>query len=224
MTLRFMPIVAAGALMLMALAQSSPGAPLPNIQVGLEPQSGGAPLTATTSGPNAEAGIPVTPGLYFVFVANGSSLPGRAVLTVIEGSQQRISGTIPQAAGRAYAPDAVAPTRMMVNAGQNGLVRLRLATALGPVFPTCLTLPNGAPRVITAQGSATGTGGGLSSQARAAARNNWSGQAGAFNSPGQVDYSDWSRAAQTQVSSSTTGSPFNQTITVTLWGQPCRRP
>ncbi len=224
MTLHHLPIAAAGALMLMALAQSTPGAPLPNVLVGLERQSGGAVLTATTTGPNAEAGITVTPGIYFVFVANGSSMPGPAVLTVIEGSQQRVSGAIPRIAGRTYAPNATTQGRMVVNAGQNGLVRLRLASVQSPALPACLTLPNGAPRIVTAQGSATGTGSGLSSQAMTAARNNWSGQARAFNSPGQTDYSDWSRAAQTNVSSTSAGSPFNTTITVTLRGQPCRRP
>ncbi|MBX9803712.1 MAG: hypothetical protein K2Y04_13260 [Caulobacteraceae bacterium] len=223
MTLRLLPIAAAGALMLMALAQSTPGTPLPNILIGLEPQSGGTALTATTAGSNAEAVIAVPAGIYSVFVANGSSLPGPALLTVIEGSQQRISGTIPRAAGRVYAPNASGPGRMMVNSGgQNGPVRLRLATAQAPVFPTCLTLANGAPRIVTAQGSATGTGGGLNGQAMAAARANWSAQARTFNLLGQVDYSDWSRATQTNVSSSSAGSPFNPTITVTLRGQPCR--
>ena len=227
MTLRLMPIAAAaaGALMLMALAQSTPGAPLPNILVGLEPQSGGAAVTASTTGPNAEAVIAVAPGIYSVFVANGSSLPGPAVLIVMEGSHQRVSRQILPAAGRVYAPNASGPGRLVVNdGGQAGPVRLRLATALPPVFPTCLTLPNGSPRIVTAQGSATGTGSGLSSQAMTAARNAWSGQARAFNSPGQTDYSDWSRAAQTNVSTTSTGSPFNTTITVTLRGQPCRRP
>lgn len=225
MTLRLLPIAAAGALMLMALAQSTPGAPLPNIVVGLEPQSGGTAVTATTAGPNAEAVITVAPGLYSVFVANGSSLPGPAVLIVMEGSQQRVSGRISPAAGRAYATNASGPGRMTVNnGGQNGPVRLRLATAQAPVFPTCLTLPNGSPRIVTAQGSATGAGGTLNGQAMATARNNWSAQARAFNAPGQTDYSDWSRAARTNVSSTSAGSPFNTTITVTLRGQPCRRP
>lgn len=225
MTCHHLPIAAAGALMLMALTQSTPGTPLPNVLVGLEPQSGGAALTATTAGPNAEAVITVAPGIYSVFVGNGSSLPGPAVLTVIEGQQQRVSGRLSPAAGRVYAPNASVPVRMVVNnGGQTGPVRLRLATAQSPVFPTCLTLPNGAPRIVTAQGSATGTGSSLNSQAVSAARNAWSGQARAFNSPGQPDYSDWSRAGQTNESSTSTGSPFNTTLTVTLRGQPCRRP
>ncbi len=224
MTLRLMPIAAAGALMLMALAQSTPGTPLQNIQVGLEPQSGGPLLTATTSGPNAEAAITVTPGIYFVFVANGSSLPGPALLTVIEGSQQRVSGTIPQAAGRAYAPNATGQGRMAVNWGQNGLVRLRLARAVqAPVFPPCLTLPNGAPRFISAQGTANGNHGGAYGAAMTAARAEWSRLARVHNAPGQPDYSDWARAAQTNASSSVRpGLP--PTTVVTLTGQPCRRP
>jgi hypothetical protein len=223
MTLRLLPIAAAGALMLMALVQSTPGAPLPNVVVGLEAQSGGAVLTATTAGPNAEAGISVAPGIYFVFVANGSSLPGPAVMTVIEGQQQRVSGAIPRVAGRAYAPNASGPGRMVVNAGQNGLVRLRLATVQGPTVPACLTLPNGSPRFVTAQGSASGTGAGAQNQAMSTARANWSSQARAFNAPGQPDYGDWNRASRTNVSSGVSGNAFwDRTTTVTLTGQPCR--
>lgn len=222
MTHRLIPFAVPGALMLMALAQSSPATPLPNILVGLEPQSGGPVLTATTAGPNAEAGISVTPGVYFVFVANGSSLPGPATLTVFEGSQQRTSGWIPRTAGRVHAPNATSQGRMVVNAGQNGLVRLRLASAQVPVFPACLTLPNGSPRILTAQGSASGSGNG--GQAMSAARANWSLQARAFNPNAQIDYSDWSRAAQTNVSTTSAGNPLSPTTTVTLRGQPCRRP
>jgi hypothetical protein len=225
MMIRLIPIAAAGALMLMALAQSTPGTPLPNAQVGLEPQSGGPVLTATTTGPNAEAEITVTPGLYFVFVANGSTLPsGGALLTVIEGSQQRISGTIPRAAGRAYAPNATAQGRMVINWGVNGQVRLRLAHAVqAPVVPPCLTLPNGAPRFISAQGTTNGNGGGAYGAAMTAARAEWSRLARVHNAPGQPDYSDWARAAQTNASSSVRpGLP--PTTVVTLTGQPCRRP
>jgi|GEM_PF-6631765 len=221
MTLRLIPFAVPGALMLMALAQSSPATPLPNILVGLELQSGGSVLTATTAGPNAEAGISVTPGVYFVFVANGSSLPGPATLTVLEGSQQRTSGWISRTAGRVYAPNATSQGRMVVNAGQNGLVRLRLASAQAPVSPTCLTLPNGSPRLITAQASANGTGGGAYGAAMTAARAEWSRLARVHNAPGQPDYSDWSRAARTNASSAVRrGVP--PVTTVTLVGQPCR--
>ena len=217
-----LPFAGAAALMLMALTQSTPGTPIPGVQVGLEPQSGGAVLTATTAGPNAEAAINVPPGIYSVFIANGSSLPRPAMITVLEGQQQRTSAVIAPTAGRVYAINPTGPGRMMINTAQSHLVRLRLSSAQPPAPPACLTLANGAPRFVTAQGSATGTGSGLSNQAMAAARSNWSAQAGAFNSPGQADYSDWSRARQTNVSSSTTGSPFSPTITVTLRGQPCR--
>jgi len=226
MTLRLIPFAVAGALMLMALTQSTPGTPLPNIQVGLEPQSGGPVLTATTTGPNAEATITVTPGSYFVFVANGSSLPsGGALLTVIEGSQQRISGFIPRTPGRAYAPNATVVGRIVIiNSGVNGPVRLRLAQAVqAPVVPPCLTLPNGAPRFISAQGTTNGNGGGAYGAAMTAARAEWSRLARVHNAPGQPDYSDWARAAQTNASSSVRpGLP--PTTVVTLTGQPCRRP
>uniref|UniRef100_UPI002638B389 hypothetical protein n=1 Tax=Brevundimonas sp. TaxID=1871086 RepID=UPI002638B389 len=112
--------------------------------------------------------------------------------------------------------------RMVVNAGQNGLVRLRLASAQGPAVPACLTLPNGSPRFVTAQGSAGGTSAGAQNQAMSSARTNWSSQARAFNAPGQPDYGDWNRAARTNVSSSVGGGTFSRTTTVTLTGQPCR--
>lgn len=224
MTRHLIPFAAAGALMLMALAQSSPGTPLPNILVGLEPQSGGPALTATTAGSNAEAGINVPPGIYSVFVANGASLTGPATMTVIEGQQQRTSGVISRTPGRAYAPNTTGPGRMMINTAQSLLVRIRLTAVQPPAPSRCLTLPNGSPRFVTAQGSASGSGAIANNQAMSAARTSWSLQARAFNAPGQPDYADWSRAAQTNVGSSVGGSPFARTTTVTLTGQPCHRP
>lgn len=223
MSLRLLPLAAVVSLLLMALTQSSPGAPIPNIMVGLEPQSGGTPLTAITTGPNAEAAINIPPGVYSVFVANGVSLPGAATMTVFEGAQQRTSGIISRAAGRVYAPNTTGPGRMMVNTGQNALIRIRLTTFQPPAAPTCLTLNGGAPRFISAQGSAGGVGNVATNQAMTAARAEWSRLARAFNAPGQPDYSDWATAARTNVANSVQpGIP--PTTTVTLTGQPCRRP
>lgn len=220
MTFRFAPLTALLGLMLMAFVQSTSGTPLPNIQVGLEPQSGGPVLTAATAGPNAEAVFNVTPGLYRVFVANGSTLPGPATITVFEGQQQRTSGVISRVAGRVHAPNATSQGLMMVNTGTNAFVRLRLATwqPQPPATPLCLTLPNGSPRFISAEGSASGYG-----SAMTAARAEWSRQANAWNAPGQPNYADWGAAARTNVRSSVR-SGLPPITTVFLVGQPCRRP
>lgn len=225
MTPRLLPFAALMALMLMAMVQSTTGAPIPGVQVGLEHQTTGQTMTATTGGPNAEAVFTAPPGAWFVFVANGSTLPGPAQVTVLQGAQQRTSGLLSPVAGRVHAPDPQAPARLLINAGPGAPVRVRL-TRWQPATsaaPACLTLPNGSPRFVTAQGSANGTGGGAYGAAMTAARAEWSRLARVHNAPGQPDYSDWGRAARTNVSSSVR-SGLPPVTTVFLVGQPCRRP
>jgi hypothetical protein len=150
-------------------------------------------LTGSTAGPKAEAAINVPPGIYSVFVANGSSLPRPAMMTVLEGRQQRTAAVIVPTRGRVYVLGPNGPGRMIINTAQNRLVPLRLSSAQPAL---CLSLPNGQPRKTTAHGTATASGNIVLNQATTAARAEWSRLARGYNTPGQPDYADWNRGAE----------------------------
>ena len=86
-----------------------------------------------------------------------------------------------------------------------------------PANPLCLSLPNGAPQFVTGRGSS-----GSLNAADNIARSDWSRQAGYNNRPGQAGYDNWTRAARTNTSSSSSRTGFTTTWTVVYVGQPCR--
>lgn len=90
-----------------------------------------------------------------------------------------------------------------------------------PSTPLCLAMPNGAPQFVTGQGSSGSSSNALNA-AHNNARNDWANKAQAYNRQGQAGYGDWTRAARTNVSSSSRRTGFTTTWTVVYVGQPCR--
>ena len=92
-----------------------------------------------------------------------------------------------------------------------------------PSTPLCLTMPNGAPRIVIGQGvgysqSLSTSSNTLLNMAHNNARNDWANKTQAYG----TGYGDWNRAANTNVRSSSRRAGFYTTWTVIYTGQPCR--